>query len=144
MGILVYVSTSNNQINKSALEAISYAAQCGDNVTAVQFGEAADQAEAGKFGADKILKVSNAKLNDFQPTLIAEALMKAAEAEGTDTIVLSHDLSGKAVAPILSAKMHAGLITGAVALPTAEGTIKKGVFSGKAYANVKINTAKNR
>lgn len=142
MGILVYVSTSNNQINKSALEAISYAAQCGDNVTAVQFGEAADQAEAGKFGADKILKVSNAKLNDFQPSLIAEALMKAAEAEGTDTIVLSHDLSGKAVAPILSAKMHAGLVTGAVALPAADGSIKKGVFSGKAYANVKITTAK--
>ncbi len=40
--------------------------------------------------------------------------------------------------------LKAGLVTGAVALPdTSNGfTVKKNVFSGKAFANVAINTAK--
>ncbi len=145
MSILVYVNTTNNHINKSALEAISYAAQyaekIGSTVTAVQFGDASDQDEAGKYGADKILQVKSDKLNDFQPSLIAETLKKAAEAENAETIILSHDLSGKAIAPILSAMMTAGMVSGAIALPNDDGTIKKAVFSGKAYAHIKIKTA---
>ncbi len=50
---------------------------------------------------------------------------------------------GKAVAPRVSARLKAGLVSGAVALPdTSNGfVVKKNVFSGKAFANVKIETA---
>ncbi len=146
MSILVYANTANNTIHKSAFEAVSYGAQAaektGGTVTAIVTGNAENLDSLGKYGADKVLHITDDKLNDFQPTLIAKAIQAAAEAEGATIVVLSNDLSGKSIAPILSAKMNAGLVSGAVDLPnTEEGfVVRKAVFSGKAYANVKVNT----
>ena len=57
-------------------------------------------------------------------------------------IVFSHNLNGKAIAPRLSARLKAALVTGAIALPdTTNGFIvKKNVFSGKAFANISLKT----
>ena len=51
-------------------------------------------------------------------------------------------MDGKAIATRLSAKLKAGLVSGAIALPdTSNGfVVKKSVFSGKAFANVAIKT----
>lgn len=138
MSTIVYVNTQKGKVNKASLEAVSYAAQLGEEVIAVQFGEA-DSSELGKYGADKVLKVN---VTEFQPDQISRTLQKAAEENGANTFVLSHDFSGKAIAPILSAQADAGLISGAVALPAEDGTIKKAVFSGKAFAHLKVNTSK--
>jgi electron transfer flavoprotein alpha subunit len=51
------------------------------------------------------------------------------------------DLVGKAVAPRISARMKAGLVSGANALPEGDG-IRKPVFSGKAFATERVTTAK--
>src|SRR5262249_47439011 len=69
-------------------------------------------------------------------------IAQVAEKTGAKLIVFSNNVDGKAIAPRLSARMKAGLVSGAVALPdTANGfTVKKNVFSGKAFANVTINT----
>jgi electron transfer flavoprotein alpha subunit len=57
-------------------------------------------------------------------------------------IVFSNNVDGKAIAPRLSVRLKAGLVPGAVALPeTGNGfVVKKTVFSGKAFANIAINT----
>jgi electron transfer flavoprotein alpha subunit len=88
------------------------------------------------------LHAKDEKLKDFQPTLLCKALKAAAEAEDAKVIIFSHDLSGKSIAPLLSASMGAGLVSGAVELPNTDDgfVVKKGVFSGKAFANTKINT----
>ncbi len=146
MSILIYANTAKNKIHKSAFEAVSYGAQIaeksGDTVTAVVVGNANDLDTLGKYGADKIIHVTNDKLADFQPSLIAEAIQKTAEDNSSSIIVFSHDLSGKSIAPMLAAKMNAGIVTGAVDLPQTDGDfiVKRAVFSGKAYAHVKINT----
>jgi electron transfer flavoprotein alpha subunit len=56
--------------------------------------------------------------------------------------VFSNNVDGKSIAPRLSARLKAGLVSGAVALPdTSKGfVVKKNVFSGKAFANVSLNT----
>ena len=146
MALLVYANTKDNKIQKSAYEVVSYAAQIaeqsGDSVTALVIGEAEDINVLGQYGADKVLQANDAKLSDFQPTLIAKTMQEAANQESASTIIFSHDLSGKSIAPILAATMNAGLVSGAVDLPNTENgyTVKKAVFSGKAYAHVKINT----
>ncbi len=63
---------------------------------------------------------------------------------GADVIVVSQDQLGKAVAPRVAASMEAGHVSGAIALPdTSNGFIvKTNVFSGKAFANVSVNTSK--
>jgi len=148
MSILVYANTDKGQIHKSALEATSYAAQIAekqnDTVVAVTSSNADNASELGKYGATKVLQMQSDSLQDFQPHLIAKGLKQIAENESASLIVFSHDLSGKSIAPMLSALMGAGIVTGAVALPNLEDgfTVKKAVFSGKAFANVKINTDK--
>ena len=147
MSILVYANTAINKVHKSAFEAVSYGAQIaeksGDKVTAVVVGNADNLDSLGKYGADNVVHLTSDKLDDFQPTLIAEAMQKAAVDNNSSIIIFSHDLSGKSIAPILAAKMNAGIVTGAVDLPQTDGDfiVKKAVFSGKAYAHVKINTA---
>jgi len=146
MSILVYANTAKNKVHKSAFEAVSYGARIaeksGETVTAVVVGNADDLDTLGKFGADKVIHITSDKLADFQPSLIAEAIQKAANDNNSSIIIFSHDLSGKSIAPMLAAKMNAGIVTGAVDLPQTEGDfiVKRAVFSGKAYAHIKINT----
>ena len=54
----------------------------------------------------------------------------------------ANNSSGKALAPRVAVRLKAGLVAGATALPdTANGfTVRKNVFSGKAFANVSINS----
>jgi electron transfer flavoprotein alpha subunit len=61
---------------------------------------------------------------------------------GAEVVVLSNNLTGKAVAPRLSVRLKAGLVAGAVALPDLSNgfTVKRNVFSGKAFANVSVLT----
>ncbi len=49
-------------------------------------------------------------------------------------------MDGRAIAPRLSARLKAGLVSGAVSLPDISNgfVVKKNVFSGKAFANVAI------
>lgn len=148
MAILVYANTANNEVHKSANEAVSYASQIAsntnDSVIALVVGNANNIDSLGNFGADKVLHLNDGKLDGFQPSLIAEAMCEASEKESANILVFSHDLSGKSIAPIVAAKLDAGIVTGAVELPTIDGDfiVKKAVFSGKAYAKVKINTEK--
>ena len=148
MSILVYANTANNEIHKSAFEAVSYghqiAEKTGSTTTVVVIGEATDAESLGKYGADKILHAKDGKLTDFNPSLYAAVLSQAIEKENAEVIILSHDYAGKAIAPVLAAKLDAGLVTGAVDFPKTENgfTVRKAVFSGKAFAEVKINTDK--
>lgn len=140
MSVLVYIN-SNNKIAKNAFEVITYGKKIG-SVTVVTNGNADDSALAslGKYGAEKVLVDRNFEGTDEQQ--VTRLLSKAADAVGANTVIFSNDLVGKAIAPRLSVKMKAGLVAGATAVPTDEGTIKVNVFSGKAFGYVKVNTDK--
>jgi len=140
MSAVVFVENSGGKIPNSSLEAISYASQLGNAVAVVAGNLSNDQKNAiGKAGAVKILNISSESLDGGQ---WAKALSAAAEKEGAENVVLAYDLKGKAIAPRVSVRMKAGLVAGAVTQPNAEGTVRKAVFSGKAFANYKINSAK--
>lgn len=138
---------NKGRVKKASLECVNYAAKIAEltnsSVTAlVNNADAAQLEEIGKAGATKILSVKNDKLNS-DGMLVSAAVEQAAKAENVKVIVFAFDLTGKAVAPRLSAKLKAGLIPGAVDYPTVNGNafeVKKNVFSGKATAIYSINT----
>ncbi len=138
--ILVYVN-SDHGIGKSAMEIVTYGKKLGD-VTVVTAGSASesDLAKLGQYGASKILVDRNAKADDAQQ--LTRLVATAAESTGAKIIIFSHDLVAKSVAPRLSVKLKAGLVAGAIALPSTGGefTCKVNVFSGKAFGMVKVNT----
>lgn len=140
MAVLVYIDTLNGKIAKNAMEAVQYGSKIG-SVTVITHGAIAEDelAKLGGVGASKVLV--NRELTTNDATQISKLVVAAAKTVGAETIVFSHDLMGKAVAPRVSANMKAGLASGAIALPDADGTIRVNVFSGKAFGKVKINTA---
>tara|TARA_B100000809_G_scaffold264167_1_gene319267 strand:+ start:1140 stop:2078 length:939 start_codon:yes stop_codon:yes gene_type:complete len=140
MSVLVYIDTLNGSVAKNALEAVFYGSKIGET-TVITNGTIADSelAKVGSYGATKIL--INRSLTENDPSQLSKLIQAGVESTGADTIVVSYDLVGKAVAPRVSAGMKAGLVAGAVALPE-NGNIKVNVFSGKAFGYVKVNTAK--
>ncbi|MFM2362650.1 MAG: hypothetical protein RLZZ316_1552 [Bacteroidota bacterium] len=148
MSVLVIIDQSEGHIKKSSFEAATYGAdvarQLNTTATAIVLGNMQDDVAAlGKYGITKVLTVANDALNHFDAQAYTNVLAQAVNATGATVVVLSHNVNGKALAPRLSAKLQAGMVAGAIALPdTSNGfTVRKGVFSGKAFANISISTA---
>ena len=142
MSVLVFIETKG-KISKAAKEAVTYGSKIGAT-TVVTFGDAdaAVLASIGDNGANKVLVCrSLSEGNDQQLTKLIAA---AANDCGADVIIVSQDQLGKAIAPRVAANLEAGHVSGAIALPdTSNGfVVKTNVFSGKAFANVSVNSSK--
>lgn len=141
MSVLVFVESSNGKVAKAGFEATYYGSKLGQSVTALVYGQISDSdlADLGACGANQVVVAKNIQVEDSQ--LLSKFVCAHAQQSGAQIIVFSHDTIGKAVAPRVSARLKAGLVAGAIALPEADGTIKKNVFSGKAFAAYKIDSA---
>lgn len=137
---LVYINSANG-LSKAALETVTYAKKLGGDVAVVTNGsaDAATLATLGNYGASVVLQDNSLDGQDHGQ--LVQLVAAAAQKVGAQTIIFSHDLIGKAVAPRLSVRLKAGLVAGAVALPEANGNIKVNVFSGKAFGYVQVKSA---
>jgi electron transfer flavoprotein alpha subunit len=147
MSVLIFLDQADGHVRKSSLEAASYGAAIakvsGTDAEAVILGTVSeDLTLLGKYGIKKIHTISNASLNQLDAQLYTKVIAEVVASTGAEVIIFSNNLVGKAVAPRLSVRLKAGLVTGAVALPDISNgfVVKKNVFSGKAFANVSINT----
>jgi electron transfer flavoprotein alpha subunit len=147
MAVLFLVETVGGQVKKNSFEAASYASklasQLGTEAVGLSLGSGSDALSGlGEYGAKKVLQVSNSALDNFDAGVYAAVVSEVAQQIGAKVIIFSQSLAGKAVAPRVSARLKAGLVSGAVALPdTSNGfVVKKAAFSGKAFAYVKVDT----
>lgn len=149
MSVLIYVENSDGKFKKSIFEAVSYAKaiskQHNTNLVAVSIGEVPveELGVLGKFGAEKVLTVTNAKLKNFVNQAYASVIAEVASSEKADIIVLSNSFSGRGLAPRIGAKLEAAVAEGAVDLPDqSEGKfiVKKTAFSGKAFAFAELTS----
>lgn len=149
MSVLVFLDQADGHIKKSSFEAANYAAkvaeQLGTTAEAIVLGTVNDNlASLGNYGITKVHTVTEASLNNFDAAVFTKIIAQATEAVNADIIVFTNNSAGKAVAPRLSVRLKAGLVSGAIALPDVSNgfVVKKTVFSGKAFANISINSAK--
>ena len=147
MSVLIFIDHSEGQVKKASLEACSYGAALAGQLNVAAEGillgtVTTDLSTLGKYGVKKIHQAAQEGLNHLDAQVYAKIIADAATATGATVIVFSNNLSGKAVAPRVAARLKAGLVSGAVALPdtTSGFVVKKNVFSGKAFAHVAINT----
>ncbi len=147
MSVLIFIDQTEGHVKKSSLEAITYGAdlakQMGTTAEGIVLGTVTEDLSAlGKYGVTKIHQVANDTLNHLDAQLYASVISEAATASGANMIVFSHNQTGKAVAARVAAKLKAGLVAGACAIPdTSNGfVVKKTVFSGKAFANISIQS----
>ena len=146
--ILVLAEHTQGAFKKKNLELTNYAAQIaksmGGAVTVLALGTPteSEMQGLGAYGANKVLHVADPRLDQLHARAYAKAVIAAAQQEGCKVIVASHDVTGRAVAPRVAAAMKAGMVAGAVDYPNTDGgfTVKKNVFSGKAFANVAVSS----
>ena len=148
MPVLLFIDTADGHVKKASLEVLTYgtdvAKQLNTTTEAVVLGSVKDDLSAlGKYGVTKIHHIASDLLNHFDAQVYSNVIAQVASASAATVIIFSNNVDGKAIAPRLSVRLKAGLVAGAVALPdTSNGfVVKKIVFSGKAFANVSVNTA---
>ncbi|MDQ2720158.1 MAG: electron transfer flavoprotein subunit alpha/FixB family protein [Bacteroidota bacterium] len=145
--VLIFLDQSDGHIKKSSFEAASYGSKLAENLSTsaegIVLGTVTDDlASLGKYGLKKIHTVKNDALNNFGDEAFTHVIADAVKNTNAKVIIFSNNFNGKAIAPRLSVRLKAGLVSGAIALPdTSKGfVVKKNVFSGKAFANVSIKT----
>ena len=148
MSVLIFIEHSEGLIKKSAHEVLTYgaklAAQLGTTAEGLVLGTVSENLTTlGKYGVTKINQINNESLNTIDSKLYAATIAEAVTLTGASVVIFSHTPTGKSIAARVSAKLKAGLVSGAAALPdTSNGFIvRKSVFSSKAFANISINTA---
>ena len=148
MAVLIYADTSSGKISKAALEAATYGSKIaqkkGVSSVVVTYGKASDDIlkQFGNHGVSKVLV--NRNLETADSGQLSKLVVNAAEKETAEIIIFSHDLTGKAVAPRVAARLEGGLVAGAIDYPDMEGTftVRVNVFSGKAFADIEVHAAK--
>jgi electron transfer flavoprotein alpha subunit len=147
MSVLIFVDQTEGHIKKASFEVLTYgsklAEQMGTTAEALVLGIVNDDLTSlGKYGVKKVQQVANETLNHVDTQLYAKVVAEAVAATGANVVVFSHNQTGKAVSARVAARLKAGIVAGACALPdTSNGfLVRKTVFSGKAFANVSINS----
>lgn len=147
MSVLILADQSEGHIKKSSYEALSYGAKLAEMMgipaEGLVLGTVKDDLSAlGKYGVKKIHQVADQSLDHLDAQQYAAVMAEAVKLSNATVVVFSNNLTGKAVAPRLSARLKAGLVAGAVALPDLSNgfVVKKNVFSGKAFAHIAVKT----
>lgn len=147
MAVLVYLENWDGGFKKLSFELVSYASKVAemldDQAIALSIGNV-ESKELGKlatYGASRIISVS-AGFSAFDDQAYAAIISQIAGETNSNTLILSNNNTGKALAPRLSARLKAGIATGVSKLPLSINPfiVYKKVFSGKAYADVLIKT----
>ena len=148
MAVLVFIDSTEGHVKKASLEALTYGAdlalQLGTHAEGIVLGTISEELSAlGKYGVKKIHQVADVALDHFDAQTFSSIISEAVKSTGADVLVFSNGVNGKAIAPRISVRLKAGLVAGAVALPDSSNgfIVKKSVFSGKAFAQVSIQTA---
>lgn len=145
MSLLIYAESQDGKFKKVAFELASYAKKVaesmGTTVTAVTVN-AGNVSELANYGVDKVLKVTNDKLANFNAKAYADVVKQAAQKEGAKVIVLSSTTDSLYLAPLAAVSLEAGFASNVVGLPlsTSPFQVKRNAFSNKAFNVTEIST----
>ena len=147
MSVLVYAESSEGKFKKIAFEAVSYgkkvAELLGTNLSVLTIN-AENASTLSDYGAEKIIKVNNEKLSNFNAKAYADVIKQGAEKESADVIIIDSSNDGIYLAPLLAVNLEAGYASNVVEAPSSISpfTVKRKAFSNKAFDNTEIKTAR--
>lgn len=150
MAVIVFTESWDAKFKKSSFELVSYAKaianSLGSKTIAISIASVAKEElnKLGIYGADKIISVPNEAFKTLDNLVYTKLIAEIAEKEDAQILVLAHNNTGKALAPRLSVRLKAGLVSAAVKLPSSYNPFKvyKKVFSGKGFVHQIVNTEK--
>ncbi len=148
MSVLVYTENWDGKFKKLSFELVSFAAEIArmlnTSTFALSIGDVSHEElnKLGKYGAGKIIEINDAKLSKLINAAYSSIVSQVAKKEDATVLVFANNFTGKAIAPRVSAKLKAGLVSGVTALPSGLDPfiIRKKAFSGKSFAHVAVKS----
>ena len=145
MSVLAYIETSQGKIKKNAFEIVSYSSALAKKLNVdchVLTFNTNDNSELKKYGADKIIKISNIELDNFDAKIIANVTAQVAKSINANCVVLSSSVNSRYMAPLLAVELDAGYLSNVVELPSNLNpfTVKRTSFTNKAFCDSTINS----
>ncbi|MDZ5470751.1 electron transfer flavoprotein subunit alpha/FixB family protein (plasmid) [Bacillus sp. 31A1R] len=137
--VLVLGEVRDGSLRNVSFEAIAAAKTVaeGGEVVGVLLGESVSAlgTELIQFGADRVVVVEDAKLNQYTSDGYAQALVAVIDSESPEGLVFGHTALGKDLSPKIAAKLNSGLISDATAVEEAGGNVvfTRPIYSGKAF-----------
>jgi len=139
---LAVLEQRDGVLRKISYEVVTAAQRLGGAVEAVVCAagpvQGADQ--AAKFGADKIVTLTNPAFAKYAPEACAQALAERAKRGGHSSIVFAASATGKDLAPRVAAKLGVSVAADLTDLGTdgAGLVVTRPVYAGKALLKVKV------
>ena len=144
MSVLVYTESWDGIFRKSTFEAASYSSETakllGTEVVAISLGEVSNDElnKLGNYGVSKVVSFSAIEKGDSQAATNAIAKI----ANDASILIFSNTNTAKMIAPRLSAKLKAGIVSNVITLSESASPlkVKRQAFSSKAIELATINT----
>lgn len=138
MAVLAIAELKGDDLKKISKELVSAGRKLSDTVVALLInGTDAHAKELFEAGADVVVKNGT---SEYTPQGYANIAAAVAEAKGAKVILLPHSVMGKDFAGRLAVKVGGALAADVTEIKGSadEVEVRKPVYSGKAYANIKI------
>ena len=148
MSVLVYIENWDGKFKKLSFELVSYASgvakMMSTEVTALTVGDVEDEElrKLGNYGARKIICIKNSMVRHLDNRLYSSIIAETALKEKAKVVIFPNNNTGKALAPIVSVRLMAGVGAGVNRLPLSiePFTVYKKTFSGNAFARLVIKS----
>lgn len=145
MSVLVLTESIEGKFKKASFEVVSYGKKIASllNTTLTAIAINTENAkELHKYGAEKIIEIKNDSLKTFNAKTYTKVVKQVAEKENASVIIITSDINGLYIAPMIAVELNAGYASNVVALPssTEPFTVKRKVFSNKAFSNTAITS----
>jgi len=143
--VFVVGEIKDGELKKISRELTSAARKIADTlggqVEVLLIGAGAEKfaSDLGAVGADKVL---TANVADFNAEAYANVISETVKAKKPTVVLMPHTGYGKDYSPRVAVKIGAGIVADVVGLSVDGGKVvaKKPIYSGKAYANIKVTT----
>ena len=143
--VFVVGEIKDGELKKISRELTSAARKIADTlggqVEVLLIGAGAEKfaGDLGAVGADKVL---TANVGDFNAEAYANVISETVKAKKPTVVLMPHTGYGKDYSPRVAVKIGSGIVADVVGLSVDGGKVvaKKPIYSGKAYANIKVTT----
>src|SRR5712692_1283362 len=139
---LAVLELRDGVLRKISHEVVTGSQRLGRGVDAVLCASGAVQGadQIGKFGADKVITLTNPAFAKYAPEEFAQAIAERAKQGGYRAVIFAASATGKDLAPRVAARLGVGVAADITDLAV-EGdaiTVTRPVYAGKALLKVKV------
>jgi len=142
MTVLAVLEQRDGSLRKISYEVVTAARRIGETVEAVVCAVApvTGANQLGKFGADKVVTLTNGAFAKYNPEGCAQAIAERVKAGGYAAVVFVASATGKDLAPRVAAKLGVALAADCTEVAAEGGAMvaTRPVYAGKALLKVKI------